>query len=171
MSIIALLLAVVWLGQSVVSMLLREPYSIETLRGWVPLTLTAYFLWHLLKVAWKRPEEAIAWSAAERAMICGGPFSRREVLTYRLTAVMAAATFKALLVSLLLFPDLPVWPAGFVGLVLALAFIELWRMALEIAAHRASRRAFLWLRVGVFGAAGAIILNAFVMAGDALLAR
>ena len=69
LSVAALLLAAVWLGQSVV-----------TLRSWVPLTLMAYFLWHLLKVAWKRPEEAIAWSSAEREMICGGPFSRREVL-------------------------------------------------------------------------------------------
>jgi hypothetical protein len=168
LSVAALLLGVVWLGQAVVSMLFREPYSIETLRSWIPLTLTAYFLWHLLKVAWKRPEEAIAWSAAERAMICGGPFSRRELLAYRLTAVLAAAMFKALLVSLLLFPDLPVWPAGVLGLMLALAFIELWRMAVEIATHRGSGRAFLWLRVGVFGAVGAVVLNAFVMAGGAL---
>ncbi len=167
MSITALVLAIVWLGQSVVSMMLRDPYSIETLRRWVPLTLTAYFLWHLVKVAWKRPEEAIAWSAAERAMICGGPFSRQEALTYRLTTVMTAAIFKALLASLLLFPDLPVWPAGFLGIVLALAFIELWRMTLEIATHRASARAYFWLRVSVFGAAGAIILSALVTVGSA----
>ena len=167
LSITALVLAIVWLGQSVVSMMLRDPYSIETLRHWIPLTLTAYFLWHLVKVAWKRPEEAIAWSAAERAMICGGPFSRQEALTYRLTTVMTAAIFKALLASLLLFPDLPVWPAGFLGIVLALAFIELWRMTLEIATHRASARAYLWLRVSVFGAAGAIILSALVTVGSA----
>lgn len=162
LSSIALILAMVWLGNAIVSMLLREPYSIETLRNWVPLSLMAYSLWHLLKVAWKRPEEAIEWSPAEREMICGGPFSRQELLTYRLTAVMTATLFKALLASLLLFPDLPVWPAGFLGLVLALAFLELVRMALEIGAYGASPRAYLWLRVGVFSAAGAIMVSALV---------
>ena len=168
LSIAALILAIVWLGHAVVSILFREPYSIETLRNWVPLSLMAYSLWHLLKVAWKRPEEAIAWSPAEREMICGGPFSRQEVLAYRLTAVMTATMFKALLASLLLFPDLPVWPAGFLGLVLALAFLELLRMALEIATHSASPRAYLSLRVGVFGAVGAIAISAFVTAAGAL---
>ena len=99
-----------------------------------------------------------------------GPFSRQELLTYRLTAVMTATLFKALMASLLLFPDLPVWPAGFLGLLLALAFLELWRMVLEIATHSASPRAYLWLRVGVFGAVGAIMVNAFVTAVSALSA-
>ena len=169
LSIVAVILAIVWLGNAVVSILFREPYPIETLRIWVPVSLMAYSLWHLLKVVWKRPEEAIEWSPAEREMICGGPFSRQELLTYRLTAVMTATMFKALLASLLLFPDLPVWPAGFLGLVLALAFLELLRMALEIATHSTSPRVYLLLRVGVFGAVGAITVSTFVKAISAPL--
>ncbi len=164
LAVMALILAFVWLGNAIVSMLLREPYSTETLRNWIPLALMAYSLWHVLKIAWKRPEEAIEWSPAEREMIGGGPFSRQELLTYRLTAVMTATFFKALCASLLLFPDLPVWPAGFLGLLLALAFLELSRMALEIATHSIRPRAYLLLRVGVFGAAGAIAVSAFVTA-------
>ncbi|MCZ6855331.1 MAG: hypothetical protein O7G86_15575, partial [Gammaproteobacteria bacterium] len=164
LAVMALILAFVWLGNAIASMLLREPYSTETLQNWIPLSLMAYSLWHVLKIAWKRPEEAIEWSPAEREMTGGGPFSRQELLTYRLTAVMTATFFKALCASLLLFPDLPVWPAGFLGILLALAYLELFRMALEIATHSISPRAFLLLRVGVFGAAGAIAVSAFVTA-------
>ena len=96
----------------------------------------------MLKVAWKRPEEAIEWSPAEREIVCGGPFSRRELLTYRLTLVMRVTLFKSVITSLLLFSDLRVWSAGFLGIVLALGLLELWRMVLEIATYSISRRAY-----------------------------
>ncbi|MEO2032358.1 MAG: hypothetical protein ABGZ35_09755, partial [Planctomycetaceae bacterium] len=49
-------LAVVWTGQTVASVLLREPYAPEDFRRWVVVPLFAWFLWHLVRVAWKRPE-------------------------------------------------------------------------------------------------------------------
>ena len=162
LSFVSLLLAIVWFGNALASILYRDPYPVETIRTWVSVSLMVYALWHVLKVAWKRPEEAIEWSPAEREIVCGGPFSRKELLTYRLTQVMRATLFKAVLTSLLLFSDLLVWAAGFLGLVLALGLLELWRMVLEIATYSLSRRAYLMFRVAVFGVAGAIVLFASV---------
>jgi hypothetical protein len=164
LSTVALVLAVVWLGNAAASILLREAYPLETLQKWVPLSLIAYSLWHFVKVAWKRPEAPIEWGPAEEELVCGGPFTRRQVLAYRLATVLRATVLKALCVSLLLLADLPVWPAGFVGIVLALAFLELVRMALEIAAHGASPRAYLLFRIGVFGVVGAAATWACVTA-------
>lgn len=164
LSLVALVLALVWLGNAAISILLREPYSIQTLRNWIPIVLLAYSLWHVLKVAWKRPEAPIEWSPAEQALICEGPFTRQQVLAYRLATVIKATLLKALCAALLLLPDFPVWPAGFLGIVLALVLLELLRMALEISAFGASPRAFLLFRIGVFGTASAIAVRAWVMA-------
>ncbi|MCH7688080.1 MAG: hypothetical protein IH899_15605 [Planctomycetes bacterium] len=160
LSIVSLLLAIVWFGNVLASILYRDPYPVETIRNWVSVSLMGYALWHVLKVAWKRPEQAIEWSPAEQEIVCCGPFSRKELLTYRLTLVMRTTLFKAVLTSLLLFSDLLVWAAGFLGLVLALGLLELWRMVLEIATYSISRRAYLMFRVAVFGVAGAIVLFA-----------
>ncbi|MFQ5730771.1 MAG: hypothetical protein ACE5KM_02330 [Planctomycetaceae bacterium] len=164
LSVTALLLAAVWLGNALVSILLRTPYPLATVRDWVLLSIMGYSLWHVVKVAWKRPDEAIAWHPSEREMVCGGPFSRREMLTYRLTTVMTAATFKALCASLLFLPELPLWPVGFAGMFLALALVELLRMAMEIAAHGFGSRVYQLFRIGVFGCLGVIVIGSIVAA-------
>lgn len=165
LSIIALLLAVLWMGNALLSLLYRDAYTLETVRTWIPLMLSVYATWHLLKVAWKRPEEAIEWTPAERTFLCGGPFSRRELLRFRLTTVTTATIFKALMASVLLMPELPNWPVGFAGLFMGLAFIELLRMALEIFAAGASRRQFAWYRGIVFAGAGVLAVVLLFAAG------
>eukprot|EP00913_Durusdinium_trenchii_P028446 g26674.t1 len=156
MTIVAVLLAVLWLGNATLSLLYRDAYSIETLRIWIPAILAVYAFWHVVRVAWKRPESPIEWTAAEKHMLCTGPFTRRELLRYRLTAVFSATFFKALFASLLLFPELPIWPIGFVGLILALTFIEMLRMAFDIVAHGADRKQYLLFRIAVFALLGIV---------------
>ena len=169
LSVIALLLAFLWMGNAVLSLMYREAYSLETVRSWVPVILALYAFWHVLRVAWKRPEEAVEWSAAEKFLLCGGPFSRRELLRYRLTAVATATLFKALCASLLLMPELPIWPVGFLGLMLGLTFIELLRMALDILAFGASRRQYLAARIGVFTFGAVLAVGVLVSAGGLLI--
>lgn len=171
LSLVALVLAAVWLGNAAVSILLRNPYPIATLEKWIPIALMIYALWHVLKVAWKRPETAIEWTAAEQALVCDGPFSRRHVLVYRLGMVMRATVLKALFVSLLLMADFPIWPVGFAGVVLALAFLELLRMTLEISTHGVRRSTYLLFRTGVFGIVGTMAACALVTALRAPLAN
>jgi len=151
LTVAALLLAVFWLGNAVASILFRTPYPVETVRNGIVLSLMAYSLWQVIRVAWQRPEAPIEWSPSEREFLEAGPFSRREILTYRLATVMTATAVKAACAALLLIPDLPVWPVGFVGIFLALACIELLRMSLEIATHGISPRLYRGFQAVVFG--------------------
>lgn len=165
LSVIGLLLAFLWMGNAILSLMYREAYGLETLRSWIPVILGVYAFWHVLRVAWKRPEEAVEWTDAEQNLLCGGPFTRRELLRYRLTAVATATLFKALCASVLLMPELPIWPVGFLGLMLGLTFIELLRMALDILAFGASRRQYLAFRIGVFTLAAGLAGVGLISAG------
>ena len=163
-SVTALILAVVWLGNALASILYRTPYPLPVVRDWVLLATMGYSLWHVVKAAWKRPETPIEWHPSEREFVCNGPFSRLEMVSYRLTTVMTATAFKALCASLLLLPELPMWPVGFVGMFLALALVELVRMAMEIAAYGVGERVFQAFRVVVFGGLAVIVVGAVLHA-------
>lgn len=134
LSTVALLLAFTWMSNAVLSVLFREPYDPETLRRWIPIVLLAYTAWHVVKTAWKRPEEPIEWTDSERDFVCGGPFSRREQLYYRIAVIVSATLLKATCASLLLLPDLMVPWAGFLAIFLGLAFVDLLRMTADILA-------------------------------------
>src|SRR5688572_2927644 len=131
LSLLALLLAVVWLGNAVASMLLRESYDPIAFERWMSRSLLLYFFWHLVRVAYHRPEVAQEWSPSEQTFLCGGPFSRRELLTYRLMGIFSATLPKASLVAFVLWPDLPMIGTGFIGLLLGLVFLEYLRLILE----------------------------------------
>ena len=70
----AAILAAIWCGNMVMSVMLREPTSPEQFARLVPTGLFVYALWHVLKTAFKHPEDAIEWTSAERELLCAGPF-------------------------------------------------------------------------------------------------
>lgn len=163
-TLLALGLALLWMGNAAASLMFREPYPPQEFRMWVGLSLALYALWHVLKVAWMRPKEDVAWQPAERGVLFSAPFTRRELLTYRLSGVLVTTLFKSLLVALLLLPDLPNIPAGFLGLLLGFGFLELLRMTLEITAFGMRARSYLLFRVAVFGLTGFAAVVALVTA-------
>jgi hypothetical protein len=136
LSTIALLLMVTWMSNAVLSILYREPYAPDVLRHWIPIVLLAYTMWHIVKTAWRRPEEPIEWTEPEREFVCDGPFSRREQLHYRIAVILTATLLKATCASLLLLPDLRVPWAGFLGIFLGLAFVDLLRMTADVVVAR-----------------------------------
>jgi hypothetical protein len=146
----ALLLGIVWLGQTIASVCLRDPYETAALRSWTSLILMLYFTWHILRVTYKRPDNAIEWSAAEAAQRVGGPFRRRELLLYRFIIILTSTLPKALLTAFVLLPDL--WWSGLPGIVLALVFLECFRLAIDIAVNCMTARAYRIARWMVFGA-------------------
>jgi hypothetical protein len=147
LSLLVLVLAIVWTGQTVASMLLRDPYAPDVFRRWVAVPLFAWFLWHVVRVAWKRPESAIEWSDEEAALIVGGPFSVREQLAYRFVVILTATLPKALLTIFVLLPDLS-WCSP-IGLILALVGLELFRMVMDIGTCCLSNTAYRRYRVTV----------------------
>lgn len=149
LSLAAVLLSIVWLGQTLSAALLRDPYDPVALQTWMTHVLAAYFCWHVVRVIWKRPEEAIEWSDGEQEQIAGGPFTRRDVLTWRFIVIFTSTLPKALVTAIVLFPDL--WWTGLPGLVLALVFLECSRMAIDMASCCLSPRIWQTVRFSVAG--------------------
>jgi len=162
LSILALLLGVVWVGQAALGLLFREPADPQKLQVWIPLGLLAYALWHLLKTACRTPIEPFEWTPAEREMLGAAPLRRSELVMYRLAAVAVAAVAKAACFCLVMLPDLRVWWAGLMGMLLALLLVDLLRMTFEIFAYGISRRAFLRFRAVVLIVAGTCGISAAV---------
>ncbi len=154
LSLLVLCLAVVWTGQTVASMLLRDAYAPDDFRRWVAVPLFAWFLWHIVRVAWKRPDSAIEWSEEEEALIVAGPFTIREQLVYRFVVILTATLPKALLTIFVLWPDLS-WCSP-IGLILALVGLELFRMVMDIVTCCLHRNAYRIYRVGVAASLAAI---------------
>lgn len=162
LSILGAVLAVAWIGQAVAGLLFREPADPQKLQVWIPLALLAYTLWHLLKAACRTPIEPFEWTPTEKELLGGAPLLRSELVMYRLAAIAVAAVAKALCFSLVMLPDLQVWAAGLVGMLLALLFVDLLRMAIEIFAYGISSKAFYRFRLAVLVVAGACVVSTLV---------
>jgi hypothetical protein len=164
LSSLGLLLGAIWLGNAALTMVMREAVDPARFRSLVPLALMVYGLWHLVKVACWRPTQPVELSRAEQELLCGAPFRRRDVVAYRMATTVTAASVKALCFSLLMMPDLHVWAAGLVGALLALLFLDLLRMALEIMAWGVSERSYFFLRALVVSSVGAAVFSALITA-------
>lgn len=162
LSCLGLVLAAVWLGNVARAIWVREPTELNTFRGYLSLGFLAYGLWHVLKVVCHRPTQPFDLPPAEYALLCSSPFQRRDLVAYRLTAILRVALFKAFCFSLAVMVDLSLWIAGFVGSLLALSFLGLIRMALEIATCGMSNRSFQRMRA-------VVVLLAITVAGSALV--
>lgn len=161
LSLLAVLLAMVWLGNAVAGMLLRDAYDPAIFQRWMSRGLLLYFCWHLIHVAYSRPESALEWSPAEQILLCGGPFSRRELFTYRLLGIFSATLPKAAIVTFVFWPDLPMIWSGFLGVLLGLVFLEYLRVILQTLASGMSARQYLAFRVAVFAAVIAVVGSGF----------
>ena len=140
LSMLTVVLTVVWLGQTVFSVLMRDAYEPVSFRNWVSFGLMAYFVWHIVRVAWKRPDEAIEWSPEEQALVVDGPFCRTEILTYRVFVIFTSTLPKALITWFVLWPDLG-WSSP-LGILLALVFLEFFRMVTDVGSHCLSNAAY-----------------------------
>jgi hypothetical protein len=151
-------LAVFWLGNAALSILFRQAADPDTLRKWMPLGLALYGLWHLVKVAYRRPEQAIEWTNAERENLGMAPFARGQLLSYRFVTVFGASVLKAGCFTVLMLPDLGLATAGFLGALLALLFLELWRTTVETYAFEVRTWTYHILRCGVLGSIAVLSL-------------
>ncbi len=100
----------------------------------------------------------------EREMLSAAPFSREQLVLYRLSSIVKAAAVKALCFALVMIPDLRIWPLGFIGMLLGLIFLDLLRMAVEVVAWGVTRITFLKIRAAVLTVAAAAVGGGIVMA-------
>ena len=149
LSLLAVLLAAVWLGNAVMTVWLREPATPQLLRAMVGFGLAFYAIWHLALVACFRPRQCLEWIESERIILEACPLGSSDLLTYHLITVSMTTLLKAGVLTLLLLPDLGSVPIALTGILLAMFVLELWRMGVEIAAWGMSRRGFLTFRFTV----------------------
>ena len=163
LSVIALALGAIWLGQTFIGMLFRQPADPANIRLWIPMSFMAYGFWHVLKTFTRQPIEPFEWTPTEKEWLIAAPFTRRQLITFRFASIAKAAVFKAACFTLIMLPDLHVLPLAFAGMLLALIFLDLLRMALEVIAYGVSARAFIWLRVAVLSIAAAVGISALAV--------
>ncbi len=96
--------------------------SYSMLSNYFPLVLFIYFVVNLLTSIGER---AIYFSPAEINFLFSAPFSRRQLLIYKLTGVLGAAFFQGLVITFALVNLIPSLLFGFVGAVLTTSFMSL----------------------------------------------
>jgi Putative ABC exporter len=102
-----------------------------------PETVRAIFPWWLLGICvlnllTSAGERAIAFSPAEVDFLFPGPFTRRQVLGYKLLKSAVGAVVTATLFALLFQRFIQSWVAGGVGIFLSLLFLQLFSMSMVL---------------------------------------
>ena len=170
LSIVAVLLGLMWLSQTILSVLFREAADPEKIAFWLPLGLFIYSVWHLIKISNRKVVEPFEWTAAEKEFVIAAPVTRTQQITYRLTSIATAALAKAICFSVIMSPDIRVWYAGFFGMLLGLAFVDLIRVLFELFFYglsKAGRRVCQFLIIGSFGGCFLFAISTCLMAQSA----
>ena len=117
----------------------RNPDGPATLRAGAPMAILALCLLNLLGSAGNK---AIYFKPAEVDLLFPGPFTRRDLLVFKILSALTAMLFSAALFSVWLLPMSHFWLAMFLGVALALMFVQLFHMALSLIAATAGEHAY-----------------------------
>lgn len=139
-SVLAIIFAIIWLGQAIAGILFRESANPERLATWIPLGFFAYTAWHLIKTISSKPIEPFEWTPAELELLCGAPLRRKHLIVYRFTSILSSAILKSVCFTLLMLPDLTILVAGFLGMLTGLILVDLFRILIEQICHLFSRK-------------------------------
>ena len=164
------LLLCAWVANALMSVFLREATDVASLRSYMALALTAYAAWHIVRVACFRPEQPLETTPEVSELLAECPLSSVELIGHHLAGTFTAAFFKAGCVALLLLPDLGSPLMGLAGILLALWFLDLVRIGLEIVAWGMSRRSFYVFRGAVVAALVTVCLMSLDTVREAAVA-
>ena len=131
--LLGLAAVLMWLGPQVMMALVNagQPrVDQQVLRDVLPLGMLGMVLMSILGAT---RVEGIHFTAAEVDFLFSGPFSRRQLLVYKLSSGVLAWLFGSLLFSIMLMRYANHWVAAFVGLFLAMAFMQLLTTAIVLA--------------------------------------
>jgi ABC-2 type transport system permease protein len=140
----------------------RSEVPPEQVRLFGPAVLVLYCF---LNVLASSGERTIYFTPAEVAFLFPGPFSRREVLGYKIASSLLIGLPMALLMSIFLHIYARWFPAAFVGLLLIYVFMQLFSMALSLVATSVGARLYTRGRKVVLGVLVLFGLGALAQAG------
>ena len=169
--VLGIAVMVLWLGPAIFTSLAMKNAlpgrhrSPEELRAFVPLALLAVCLLTIISSA---GDKAISFTPGEVDVLFPGPFTRRQLLGYKLLKSALIALLTSLIISIAMLPAGSWWLASYVGIVLALIFVQLFSTAGVMLGQAISERAFSLARRAVL--VGAIVIFA-LLARHWLIAR
>ena len=138
--VIGVIIIFLWLGPSVAMVALNRPnFHPTTLRAMIPLGLLALCL---LNVLASGQQKGIAFSEAEIDMLFAGPFTRRELLLFKMSVGTLGTVFVALVFSVVFLRYTHFWLAALVGSLVTLLFIQLFTTALVLIGQTVAEHAF-----------------------------
>ena len=160
--VLGVVVIMLWLGPALLtSVAVRHTHperlqtSPERFRTIAPLALLGICIVTIVSSA---GDKAIAFTPGEVDTLFPGPFSRRQLLGYKLIKSALAAVFTALLLSLALLPYARMWVACYIGIFLTLLFIQLFSTAGVLFGQTISQRAYTTFRQLVLAAALLLVL-------------
>lgn len=156
-----------WLAPSVLHAYMVRSNDPTQLRLVFPLALLGFCLINLITTAGER---AVAFSPAEVDFLFPGPFTRRQLLGYKLLKSSFAALLTSAIFSVFLLRYARWWLAAWIGVFLSLVFLQLLSMSIVFIGQTIGQRA--WSRgrklvVLVIGLGIVIALAPLVHAGKA----
>jgi hypothetical protein len=128
------------------------------------LITVVMFLYVVLTIVTSLGERAIYFSPSDVDMLFPAPFSRRQILLYKIIGSVTAAIWVALILSASLMMHLRSWPAAIVGFFLAYLAMNSLTMCAQLIAQNVGERAFTRVRKLLLGV---VIVAAAVAVGQA----
>ncbi|KKK55338.1 hypothetical protein LCGC14_3075560, partial [marine sediment metagenome] len=128
--VIGTAMILLWLGPALfMAVAMDQRSNPQTVRAVVPLILLALCT---LNVLTSGHEKAVHFTPAEVNFLFGGPFTRRQLLLYKLTASVAASVFVSLMFSVVFLQHSSMWIAAMLGYLLIMLFVQLFSMAMML---------------------------------------
>jgi hypothetical protein len=131
-------------GPNLVMALVHRPQPAMTpvADGFREFISAGLFLYCLLTIGTSQGERVIYFSPAEIDFLFPGPFSRRQLLLYRILGSLNGAVFIALIMPMAFTLHVRCWPAAVVGFFLAWLLLHSLTMCVQLVAETVSERAF-----------------------------
>jgi hypothetical protein len=161
--ILGLLIVVLWAGSILVAGFAGTRQNVEWFEDAAPFFVLVMLVISMTSAAGER---AIYFSPSEIDFLFGGPFTRRQLLAYKMVGTAAGVSFSALIFSVVMTRYVPAWGPGYVGLWLALGFVQLSTMAILLVSQSLAESAITGIRKTILAcAAAAGIYGAWSISG------
>jgi ABC-2 type transport system permease protein len=167
LALLGLLVFLPWMLSLVLAPATTAGMSAEVVRTWGPGWLLLYCV---VNVLLSSGERALYFNPAEVQFLFPAPFSRRQILAYKLYSTLILAWPSALILSMVLRIHAHSWIATLVATLLGLGFLQLFGTALNLLAVGMGKRFYTWGQRAVL--VMVVLLGALLLAplGHTLLA-
>jgi hypothetical protein len=157
--IIGVAMFFVWLAPVVFSVHTMPRTDPQLVRLYAPIMLVLLCVLTTFSGAGDR---SISFTQGEVNFLFPGPFSRRELLLYKLARTLAGGLLSGFIMSIVLLHHASGWPAAFAGSFLAMLFVQLLTLAIVMLAQTVGERAYTRGRKLVLGVIVAALAVAVV---------